>query len=413
MKNKIISAVFCAALLCGAAILALPGDTESVLSENRTPATLMPITAENLKSGEISSNFEEFLGDNMWLRSALISTSGRISRAKGIDSSLGKIVPVSKDIGTEATQKASLLVNNDTVMEVFIKNPSAEKKYAKMLDMLAEKFPDKKIYSMIVPTQLTFCEPVYSNIQDSQKESIDYIYSHSDERINKVDAYGMLNANKDKYLYFRTDHHWTVMGAYYGYCAFLKSASGEEDYKISTETKENPFELEEFENIVPESLEKNTIDGFYGSLYAQADTPSLNPDNVEWYNTDPNGNVTINHYGAEDGKAISYDGVLFDTDKENYSVFMSGDHQLSVIDNAGVDNKKTILIIKDSYTNAFVSWLTNNYSRIVLLDPRAYRGGIGEVVEKYEPDEIMVMNYIFTTTFEDYSDTIINLIQKQ
>ena len=412
MKNKIILAVFCATLLCGTLILALPGDPDSVLSENRTPATLMPITAQTLKSGEVASNFEEFLGDNMWLRSALISTAGRISRAKGIDSSLGKIVPINKDIGTEATQKASLLVSNDAVMEVFIKNPSAEKKYVEMLDALAAEFPDKKIYSMIVPTQLAFCEPVYSNIQDSQKESIDYIYSHSGERINKIDVYGMLADNKDKYLYFRTDHHWTVMGAYYGYCAFLKAASGDADYKISTEKKDNPFELEEFENIVPDGLEKNTISGFYGSLYAQADAPALSPDTVEWYNTAPDEKVTVNHYGFEDGKPISYDGKLFDTAKKNYSVFLSGDHQLSVIDNARVNNGKTILIIKDSYTNAFASWLITNYSRIVLLDPRAYRGGIGDVVEKYNPEEIMVMNYIFTTTFEDYSETIMDLIRK-
>lgn len=412
MKNKIILTVFCAALICGAVILALPGDTESVLSENRTPATLMPVTVQNLKSGEAVSNFEEFLGDNMWLRSALISTAGRIARAKGIDSSLGKVVPVNKDIGTDSTQKASLLVSNDTVMEVFIKNPSAEKKYAKMLDTLAEEFPDKTIYSMVVPTQLTFCEPVYSNIQDSQKETIDYIYSHSDERIKKVDAYSMLAENKDKYLYFRTDHHWTVMGAYYGYCAFLKSASDDADYEVKTEVKENPFELDEFENIVPEALKKNSIKDFYGTLYAQADTPSLTPDTVEWYDTDPEHSVTIHHYGFEDGNPISYDGRLFDTDKKNYSVFLSGDHQLSVIDNDAVDNGKTILIIKDSYTNAFVSWLKNNYSRIILLDPRAYRGGIKDVVEEYEPSEIMVMNYIFTTTFEDYSDTIMELIKK-
>ncbi len=412
MKNKIILAIFCAALLCGSAVIALPGDPDSVLSENRTPATLMPITAETLSSGEIASNFEEFLGDNMWLRSALISTAGRIARAKGIDSSLGKIVPTNKDIGTSVSQKSSLLVSRNTVMEVFIKNPSAEKKYVQMLNTLADEFKDKKIYSMLVPTQLTFCEPVYANIQDSQKETIDYIYTHSDERINKVDAYDMLKENKDKYLYFRTDHHWTVMGAYYGYCAFLKSASGDGNYEIKTEKKDDPFRLEEFENIVPDGLEKHTVNDFYGSLYAQADTPSLSPDTVEWYDTDPNGKVTIKHYGFEDGKPISYDGKLFDTDKKNYSVFLSGDHQLSVIDNANVRNGKTILIIKDSYTNAFVSWLTNNYERIILLDPRAYRGGIKDVVEKYNPQEIMVMNYIFTSTFEDYSETIMDLIKK-
>ena len=76
---------------------------------------------------------------------------------------------------------------------------------------------------MIIPTQLEFQDEVYSSVQDSQKEAIDYIYANMPERIRPVDAYGALEKHKDEYIYYRTDHHWTALGAYYGYCALLNA----------------------------------------------------------------------------------------------------------------------------------------------------------------------------------------------
>ena len=417
MKNKLIIAVFFVSFLLGAIVLVCPADTESVRSENRIPATPMPITAENIKSGELMSVFEEYLGDNLGFRSSFTTAAAWLENKKGKDSELGKIVSTNKDIGTSVIQKSSLLVVNDTVMEVFIKNRIAEKKYINTVNYIASQLDGIQMYNMIIPTQLEFQEPVYKNIEDSQKESINYIYSKLDNSIKTVDAYDMLSENKDKYIYFRTDHHWTALGAYYGYCAFLKAACDEDRWRMNTGDYQkdiDPFTLTEYENININYLEKNTVDNFRGYLYNQAQSPSLlkNPDKIEWYELNNDGKVTVRNSGMSKGKKVEYNGTLIDEDKKNYSLFMSGDQPFSVITNGRNSDGKTIMIFKDSYANAFVPWLINNYHRIILIDPRNCSENIHDVIDKYEPDECMIMNYIFTTTFEDYCQMMVDLIKE-
>lgn len=414
MKNKLIIFVFFLALAAGVVVLMLPPDRESVYSENRTPATLMPVTAENVKSGRLTSNFEEYLGDNLGFRSDFTSAAARIESQKGIDSDLGKIVSTNKDIGTSAVQKSSLLIVNDKVMEVFIKNRHAEEEYINAVNYFADELKGIKMYSMIIPTQLEFQEPVYANIEDSQKESIDYIYSKLSDGITAVNAYDMLKENKDGYIYFRTDHHWTAVGAYYGYCAFLKAASGDAGWKMNDDNgSKDPFALTDYENINIKYLKRNIIDNFRGYLYKQAQTPSLLtvPDKIEWFELNEDEKITVENSGMNNGKQVEYRGTLFDEDKDNYSVFMSGDQPLSVITNSRNPNGKTIMILKDSYANAFVPWLINNYRRIILIDPRNCENNLWDIISEYNPDECMIMNYIFTTTFEDYCGMMADLIK--
>lgn len=399
-------------LVMGAIVLMLPADRESVYSENRTPAELMPFTAENVRSGRLMSNFEDYLGDNLGFRSAFTAASGWIEGKKGVESKLGKIVSTNKDIGTATVQKSSLLVADDTVMEIFMKNRDAEEKYINTINYIAEELKGIRMYSMIIPTQLEFQEPVYANIEDSQKETIDYIYSRLDSSITTVDAYEALKEHTDEYIYFRTDHHWTSLGAYYGYRAFLKAAGGGENDGESKD-RTDPFEITDYESININGLKKRTVNNFLGYLYKQAQSPELakKTDKIEWFDTNEDKKIRIENSGLKNGKKVEYAGTLFDKDKKNYSVFMSGDQPLSVITNERIPDGKTIVILKDSYANAFVPWLINNYHRIILADPRNCSESLRDIIDKYQPDECMIMNYIFTTTFEDYCQMMVDMMK--
>lgn len=392
MKNGITVIAFSlAAVLCTAMFL-LPADKESVYSENRTPAEILPATEENLKSGKWAESFEDYLGDNVGFRSELTKASDAIENLRGIDSGLGKIVSVNKDIGTATVQKSSLLVADGAVMEMFVKNEAAEKKYVEMINYLAEKLTGVKVYSMIIPTQLEFREPVYANLQDSQKKTIDDIYSRLNSSVTAVNVYDTLAAHTDEYIYFRTDHHWTARGAYYGCNAFLEASGGKRTVDIG-------------------EPKKNEIRNFYGYLSKQAPGSDVNADTIEWYETDADSDIEIVNSGIKDGKKTEYKGTLFDRDKKNYSLFMSGDQPFSVITNHSVQGGKTIMILKDSYANAFIPWLIGSYSRIILMDPRNCVDNINYVLKEYAPEECLIMNYIFTTTFEDYSNAAKNLMK--
>ena len=390
MKNKIILGVFVFFTALAVTVLLLPADLESVYSENRTPATMMPMTAQNVASGEWSANFEDYLGDNLGFRSELTAASEWIEGHRGIENKeFGKIISTSKDIGTSIVQKSSLLVLDNTIMEVFIQNREAEQKYIDTINYFAQKLPDMKIYSMLIPTQLEFQEEMYANIGDSQRETIEYIYSSLDDRVVTVDAYSALGEHRDEYIYFRTDHHWTALGAYYGYRAFLE-ASGDSEF------------------VEADDFTKNKVEKFTGYLFKQAQSPELAryPDVIEWYDTNYDGMISVENRSIKNGVTDIYDGMLFDTDKENYGLFMSGDQPLSVITNYRKDSGKTIVIMKDSYSNTFIPWLINNYKRIILVDPRTSEENLDDIIAEFNPDELMVMNYIFTTTIEDYCDML-------
>lgn len=395
MKNVVLIVIFCALLLSSSVLVFIvPADEASVAAENREMTQMPELNQKTMFSGKFAQGFEGFVNDHVGFRGALTEASENVEKAYGITSSLGKVVSIDKDVGTGTTSKTKLLIYNDAIMEVFRKSEDGEAAYIRALNHYAKKLPeDIELYSMIVPTQLEYQEPMYSNIQNSQKETIDDIYSQLDERIEKVDVYSQLGEHRDEYIYFRTDHHWTVLGAYYGYTAFSEAAGIE------------PVERSSFSSYI--------IRDFNGSLSSQvpADAPE-EPDYIEWYDTNDGEEIELEMQGLDrDGSWTAYKGTLFDLGikEPSYNFFMGGDHAMGEIKNPDARTDKTLLVIKDSYANAFLPWVCQNYETTVLIDPRSYWANIDDVLAMYDVDECLIMNYIFATTFTDLCELMVDI----
>lgn len=393
MRNKLVIGAFLLTLLSFAVILSLPADKESVAKENRAMTAIPEANAENIFSGDFATGFESFLGDHVGLRSFLTDLSKKIDSLKGVVPDTGKIVSTNKDIGTGTTQKQTLLVADNTVMEMFIRNTDYEKIYTDTVNHYAEKLPENiRLYNMIVPTQLEFKEPIYKNLQDSQKAAIDTINSGLNPRVTAVDAYGALEKHKEEYIYFRTDHHWTQLGAYYAYEQFMKQSDG-------TAVSKDDFK-------------KNKITRVLGYLYDKAEIPEIAslPDTIEWYDIDPTGQVEILMHDIDrSGEDKPYNGVMYDRSKTDYSFFFGSDHPVVEMVNNELSDGKTIVLLKESYSNALAPWLIKSYRRVILVDPRIYKGDFQTVIDKFSPDDVMIVNYIFTTNFPDYCNSMKNL----
>lgn len=217
MRAKINIVVFLFALAAALVVgILIPADKESVLQENRIPAEFPELTKEAFFSGNYSRNFENYLADNVGFRSFFTAQSSAFTNIKGLDLGLGRILEASKDVGTGNTgQKKKLLVQKDRIEEVFEFDLKTADQYIEMLNYYAENLPrDISLYSMLVPTQIEFERQLYKSIADNQKEAIQYIYDNLDTRIQTVDAYSVIEAHKSEYVYFRTDHHWTQLGAF-------------------------------------------------------------------------------------------------------------------------------------------------------------------------------------------------------
>ena len=390
MRSKIITVVFILLLAASAGLLVHGNSGEN--DENRELNTMPPLTRGMVMSGEFASGAEAFVNDRIAYRNELIGISQQIDGYRGVASPAGTIIRANVDMGTGSQQVSDILVEDGKVTEMFKMDIETVDRYVAAVNSYADKLNGVNKYAALVPTQLEFAEPIYSNLEDSQSEAIDYIYSQLDADITPVDIRSALAPHTDEYIYFRTDHHWTMLGAYYGYLAFCKAADMDtveiSDYEVHEKTD------------------------FHGYLSDFISDKSLldKPDVLEWYDIDKDGKISNNLRAYEkDGSWHTYHTPVFYDERIDYDFFLGADHPLAVYRNSEVKNDKTILVISDSFVNAFAPWLMKSYSTVVLINPRSYYSTLQAAADEFKPDDVLVLNYTFATTFPDFCKVMENL----
>lgn len=275
-------------------------------------------------------------------------------------------------------QYNSVLVYQNRAMAPFGGTEAMAGYYASVLSDYQKKLGDDvTIYNLLVPTSIEFYLPEkYQSVTNSQKKSIDYIYSQLDPRIKRVDAYSALQQHTDEYLYFATDHHWTGLGAYYAYTAFAEEAG--------------------FDPKSLEQMEKRTISPFIGTMYNQTQDPKLleNPDYVDYHITDTQHQAyQFVKNSPHDGKKIS---VWADYAKggNSYSVYLHGDWPLIRVDTEHKNGRK-IMVVKESFGNAFAPYLIPHYEQVFIVDARYFQINGEKFIKDNGINEILFINNIF------------------
>lgn len=276
-------------------------------------------------------------------------------------------------------QIGSLYLNGDSAYELFYFSEKAVRAHASLLNTVQAMFPKVKLSAMIVPNSFgVILDPkVQEKLASSgMDQAIAYSYSLMDKRVNTVNVFDALSAHKKEYIYFRTDHHWTQLGAYYAYQEYCKSMG------YSTKPLSDYQKLE-----FPE---------FYGTFYFFMNRPESlkgHPDQVTAYQgsmntmqyTDSKGNL-------QEGKLINDASQMLPGNK--YNCFMLGDHGYVEIHNEGAPRKKSILVLKDSYGNAFVPLLAQDYRDVYVVDYRHYQGNASFLIQEKGIEEILFLNNI-------------------
>lgn len=393
MRKYLISILFIALIAISLGLLVAPADIASIREENRELKTMPEFTFSSVWSGEFSKNFEAFVDDNIAFRGKLMAVSDKIkSRVGYTPENMGRIIVTTSDIGTGEANEGRLVLYNGYIMEMFAKNEAAQDKYAESLNAIRKAIPDDiRMYSVLVPTALEFSAPAYSSAQDSQKEAIEYVNSKF-KGIFPVDVYSALLASKSNSLYFKTDHHWTTDGAYVAYNKYMEMSGGPVVTQTDFTRKENGE--------------------FYGSLYlkAKSQLTEQEQDTIFYYDITEKNDISIRMRAEDNVTEYGVGAPMFNTDKNNYNLFFGGDNPLMEITNNSNPDGKTVVVIKDSYANAFIPWLVASSSKVIVIDPRSFGGSLTEEIERYQADEVLVLNYIFSATFGDYCDTIKNII---
>ena len=281
------------------------------------------------------------------------------------------------DDGEQGDTGAGIFVYKGSAFELFGGSKSAAEYYASVVNKNGDAFGSGvQVYSMVIPkhAELYDFPRKYQNISNSEKDSIDYIYSMLASDVKTVDAYSVLAAHKDEYLYFNTDHHWTGLGAYYAYTAFM-DAAGLSYYDYDSYTK-------------------HTINGFLGTLYSgtnMAKALEENPDHVEWCEF-PVANKTY-QYNKGDLQNYFASSVMhgYASGPYSYGVFLGGDYPLTII-KTNVNNGRKLVIIKESYGNAPATFIAAGFEETYVVDERYYKGNLVELVEDRGITDVLIIN---------------------
>jgi len=279
-----------------------------------------------------------------------------------------------------------MIVIKDRALEIYFEYKSSLDYYTETINEFRDNVNDEvTIYTLVAPTQIEFINNKKINsYSSSQKKSIEYINSKLESTIKPIDAYSNIKQNAHKYVYFRTDHHWTALGAYHAYVGFTEEAN--------------------IKSIPIEEYEVEKVEDFYGSTYqaTKDKTVHSNPDTIDMYKpfTEHEFNV---YYEGPLPMDILY---MPNSEKQNkYSVFLSGDRPWYEI-KTNIDNDKRILVIKDSYGNALIPFLLPHYEEIYAIDPRQFTGNVYEFIEEKEINEVLFVNYILGLQYTGYTDLI-------
>ena len=212
------------------------------------------------------------------------------------------------------------------------------------------------IYFMLIPNSIYVNQDkLPSNVVTyDQKEIILDFYSKLDYKIKRVDVTDTLLNNKDKYLFFKTDHHMTSIGAYLSYTRFCLVANlGEEDLN----------------NFKQEIVSRD----FLGTFDSKAQVPNQEKDQIEIYVNQKNLDIKSAEYDNETTKSIFNKEYL--NKKDKYSFFLNGSNAKVVV-KANVENGKKLLVIKDSYAHIMAQFLCQNFEEIHFIDPRYYKASL-------------------------------------
>lgn len=241
-----------------------------------------------------------------------------------------------------------------------------------------------KCYLMLVPDAASVQReklPAYAPVAD-QAEQLEEIRSYLEKKENpvtEIPLYEMLREHREESLYYRTDHHWTTLGARYAY----QSVAGQ----MGLPGAENGEE----KKLYPVS------DSFQGTLAARSGY-RVPDDTIEVYWPDQEEELVVTYVQEQTKSASLYAAEKLKT-RDKYGMFLNGNHPLTEIRTMASTGRK-LLLIKDSYANCFVPFLTGDFEEIVLVDPRYYYDSAEKLMKQYGFTDVLFL-YNLNTFLED------------
>ena len=353
-----ITALFCAFIGVFLVANAVSPDRTFSEMENRNLEQLPTPSVKTLLSGEFMKDFETYTTDQFVGRDSWIGLKSTTERVLGKQENNSVYFCDKDTLITRFDQPDSQKVtDNLTYVNNFVENV------------------DIPVTFSLIPTQACiWADRLPAGAPNASQTDILDQAQAAVPGATWADLYTPLWEHRDEDIFYRTDHHWTSLGAYYGYTGLAEALGF------------TPVSLDSYTETV-RSTE------FYGTVFSSSGVRWVKPDTISTYVPDTGITVTEHSYDNK-GNPIEIPRSLyvesFLSVKDKYSMFLGGNQSLGVVKTANA-NKPKLLIIRDSYTDSVVPFLTPHYSEIHLIDLRYYKLSIQDYIEQNGIDQALVL----------------------
>lgn len=321
--------------------------------ENRMLAEKPALTMSAVTDGSYMKKFEtyqtdQFVGRDTWNRVRTIA-----------DRSLGK----NRSNDVYLGENGQLYEEPAAVTASVYQNLDAMRAFS-------ERHGELNRYVLLAPNAAGVLKeglPSYAPVED-QEEQLKTIETYLGDSWQGIPVYDTLREHKEEYLYYRTDHHWTTLGAQY---AFSKAA--EVMGLTQDEQRLKPYEV---------------TNSFQGTLASRSGYQA-EEDTISVYWPEPAEQLVVNYVEEQHKSASLYVTEKLE-EKDKYGMFLGGNYPMINIRTLAEGNRR-LLILKDSYANCFVPFLTGYFEEIVMVDPRYYYGDLEELMKEKDFTDVMLL----------------------
>ncbi|MDX2013208.1 MAG: DHHW family protein [Myxococcaceae bacterium] len=273
------------------------------------------------------------------------------------------------------TEKGGVLVHGGRGMMLLSATDDTARAFAKVLDAYGAAFPSVRVYAVMVPGAGAFYLPPSQRDRSAdERHNLEVMHQALSSRVTWVDVLGALEPHATEPIYYRTDHHWTGLGAFYGANAMLEAAG--------------------LSAVSRDALVWKTTASPPGSLFRMTQDPRLSRDELDTTWVVPPDGVKSVSYGGE-RYDVPTPRAFIDERAQGYLTFLGGDVPLMAA-TTGVKNGRRALLVKNSFGNPLAPLLLPHFEQVVAVDYRLYFDTIAALVRRFRITDVFVQNATLT-----------------
>lgn len=366
VQEQLVGIIFILILFLFLIINIIVPNKEKSVQENRMLATKPKFRLSSLISGDYDEKFEaymddQFVGRDMWRK--LKVTVDRIG-------------------GSRLENGVYIGTNGQLLEQIEVADKNHLAANIKAIKSFSESHSKIPVRMMLVPDAANVLNHSLPSLAkpENQTQMFSMVRKDLGDSVEWIDVSTELNKHKTEKIYYKTDHHWTTLGAFYAFQAAAPSLGIEGD-------------------LSGKYVSHAVSNSFNGMLASKSGVNLGEKEQIDIYVPTEEDTDLIIDYVDEGKRSTSlYDSSKL-KEKDQYTVFLGGNSSLLDIRTVSTSTKR-LLLVKDSFANSFIPFLTPYYREIVVVDPRYYSGTINDLMDSYRISEVLFL-YSGNTFFKD------------